>query len=143
MSGLLRCGKAGKASQGGSGYGGARMKSQQTENSIQRGIVTFLRLTLKDAKVFAIPNRAPRTASGLAFNGCPGLLPGVPDLEIVAPGGRCYFLEVKTSKGKTSSNQDAFLTWCALKAVPYAVVRNIDEVRVALRAWNLETREAA
>lgn len=120
-----------------------RAPARQSENSIQRGIVNYLRATLSRARVFAIPNRAPRTASGRAFNGCPGLLPGVPDLEIVAPGGRCYFLEVKTAKGKTSSNQEAFLSWCALQAVPYAVVRNIDEVRVAVRAWGLQTREAA
>jgi len=119
------------------------VKAVQSENIIQRGIVNFLRFTLKDAKVFAIPNRAPRTANGMAYNGCPGLLPGVPDLEIVAPGGRCYFLEVKTPKGKTSSNQEAFLSWCALQAVPYAIVHSVDETRIAIRAWNLQTREAA
>ena len=39
-----------------------------------------------------------------------GLMPGVSDLVIVS-NGRAYFLEVKTSKGKQTTDQKAFELW--------------------------------
>lgn len=117
-------------------------RPSQSENEIQRGIVAYLRATLINAQVFAVPNRAPRTRSGRASNATPGLLPGVPDLMIIVPGGRCYFIEVKTLKGTTSEHQDRFLSWCAISSVPYAIARSIDDARTAVAAWRLDSREA-
>lgn len=114
-----------------------------TENDIQKAIVAYLRAVLPSCKVFAIPNRAPRSKTGRALNATPGLMAGVPDLAIVAPAGRIHFLECKAPKGVLSGEQKAFRDWCIVTATPCAVVRSIDEVRVCLKAWNLETKEAA
>jgi hypothetical protein len=116
----------------------------RSENDIQRDIVTFLTAVLppKEARVFAIPNASRRTITSRAGNGVPGLTPGVPDLQIIAKGGRAYFLEVKSDVGRLSPVQSAFKAWCVAADVPHAVARSVDDVRELLGVWGVKTREA-
>lgn len=115
----------------------------QSENQIQANIVDYLRATLKDCIVFAIPNASRRTRGGKASNGVPGLLPGIPDLQILARWGDSYFIEVKTAKGPLRESQEVILSKFEDLSVPYAVCRSIDDARTAIKHWNLSSREVA
>ena len=114
-----------------------------SEASIQRDIVDYLHAVLpKDYRVAAIPNASRRSAQGRATNAVAGLSPGLFDLMIVGAGGRAWFIEVKTEKGRLSASQEAWRAWFVTSAVPHCVARSVDDVRAALTAWRIETREA-
>jgi VRR-NUC domain len=71
------------------------------------------------------------------------VVPGVPDLAIAAPSGRIYFIEVKAPGGSLSRAQrDGHDRLVGLRT-PAAIVRSIDEARLAFAVWRIETREAA
>ena len=114
----------------------------QSEANIQRSIVHYLRTVLPDCLTFAIPNGSQRTASGRPANAVAGLLPGVPDLCVLLPRGEVVFFEVKALKGRVSDNQLAI--HMAMHPLDHrvAVVRSIEEVRLALKAWNIRTKES-
>lgn len=120
-----------------------KRKRNYVEDRLQVSIVSRLRLVLKDSIVFAIPNGAHcGEREGKRLKDA-GLLAGVPDLAIVGRGGRVFFIEVKAPKGTLSDAQDALNSWFLANAVPYAVVRSIDDTMTAIGHWGLNTREAA
>jgi hypothetical protein len=112
------------------------------EDCIQRAIVGLLNIVLLDEfRVFACPNAARRTVGGRAANAVAGLRAGVPDLILVGQG-RCYFIEVKAEKGRLSPAQDEWRMWCSSAgAMPWALVRSVDDVKTALTVWNIPTRQ--
>ena len=114
---------------------------RRIEEQIQREIIAYLAAVTPRALVFACPNAAPRTYGGRASNGVPGLTKGAPDLIAVFPGGRVVFIECKTPKGRSSMDQIAFSGRCNALGQPYFVARSQDDVRHALAALNIETRE--
>jgi len=114
-----------------------------SEASIQRAIVDYLHLVLpRDCRVAAIPNAARRTRTGMASNAVAGLSPGLFDLMIVEAGGGVYMIEVKTAHGRLSHAQRKWQEWFITHSVPHCVARSIDDVRVALCAWRIQTKEA-
>lgn len=119
-----------------------RSAPQQSEGALQRSIVDFVRLVCPQLLVFAIPNASHRTIGGFAGNGVAGLYPGIHDLCLLAPLGRVYFVEVKVAGGVLSAVQSAVHIKMTTMGVPHCVARSIEDVRVALRNWNIETREA-
>ena len=114
------------------------------EADIQQAIVDYLNAVLLPAyRVFAVPNASRRTRSGKASNAVPGLRKGVPDL-IVLGRGKAFQIEVKRERGKLSDAQSEWGTWSVVTSgTPWACVKNIDEVRLALSQWMVPTREAA
>lgn len=116
--------------------------AKQSENAIQRDIVTHLQWVLpKSYRVIAIPNAARRTASGKASNGVPGLTKGYPDLQIVGPMGRVYTIEVKSEKGRLRKEQEEWRMWCTAHGIPWCLARSVDDVKTALMHWQVRTRE--
>ena len=114
------------------------------EEKIQREIVQYLRTVMtKDYRVIAVPNAARRTRGGRAGNAVPGLSKGFPDLLIVEAGGGAYAIEVKAPKGVISPEQNEWKQWFFLHSFPHCVARSVDDVKVALTHWKIETREAA
>ena len=114
----------------------------RSESAIQRDIVAYLRAVLPQThRVIAIPNGARRTANGFAANAVAGLTKGAPDLQIIGKG-RCYLIEVKRARGQLSQDQQCFKEWCATTGTPFAVCRSVQDVRIAIEHWGLETREA-
>ena len=114
-----------------------------SEDSIQNGIVDFLRIVLPpDHIVYANANAARRTAGGRAGNGVPGLMPGIPDLSVVCPGSRILYFEVKTAQGRLSEAQSHVLQRLRAADCLVAVVTSIDDVERALTTWNIPTRIA-
>jgi hypothetical protein len=64
-----------------------------------------------------------------------GVLPGVPDLILWAPGGMAHGLEIKSRTGRLSVAQKAFRANCDAYGRPYAVARSLDEAAAILAAW--------
>lgn len=125
-------------------YRNVMTESRKTlsEANIQRAIVEYLRAVLPHCITFAIPNGAQRTASGRPANAVAGLLPGIPDLCVMLPRGESIYFEVKSAKGRVSDNQLAIHMRMQPLDHRIAVVRSIDDVRLALKAWGVETKEA-
>lgn len=115
--------------------------AERRESAIQRDIVAYLRAVLMPThRVLAIPNGARRTENGYATNAVAGLTPGASDL-LIAGKGHCYFMEIKRARGRLSQDQQCFREWCITSNTPFAVCRSVDDARVALEHWGLETRE--
>lgn len=116
----------------------AQFKADISEHSIQSAIIQYLRAALPPSyKAIAIPNGGKRNRVTGAILKREGVLPGAPDIMLVRNGGTVAFLEVKTAKGRLSKHQIAFRDWCGANAVPYAVVRGVGDVQVALKDWGI------
>ncbi len=92
--------------------------------------------------IFAIPNGGLRTQAEAARLKWTGVLAGVPDLAIVAPGGRVCFIEVKQPRGVLSDDQRVIRDGLIALGSPPAICKSIDDARKALAAWGIETNEA-
>ncbi len=112
------------------------------EDRLQASVVDYIRVVAPDHIVFCIPNAARRGVVEATQLKRMGLLTGAPDLCLLGHGGRAYFLELKTDKGRLSSVQRDVRQRFIAMAVPHAVVRSISDVRGALAAWGINTREA-
>lgn len=114
-----------------------------SEHEVQKTIVAYARSVLVGAIIFAVPNAARRNPGGRAGNAVPGLLKGVPDLVVIASGGRALMIEVKSETGVLRPEQRALNEWFMRHNVPYVVARKIEDVRAAFAQFRFETREAA
>jgi hypothetical protein len=112
----------------------------QHEARIQREIVHFVRAVAPQCLIVAIPNGSQRTASGRPANAVAGLTAGVPDLAVIAPQGRIYWLEVKAEKGRVSDAQLAFHIELQGRNHDVAVVRSIEDVSNAFQIWGITMR---
>ncbi len=120
-------------------------KRQRNEDKLQCDVVAYLRLVLDLRRylVAAVRNEAKRSEREGALAKSMGLLPGIPDLVIIGPLCAAYWIELKTDAGKLSAEQEAVRLWMVGNGVPHAICRSVDQVRAALDAWNIPTREAA
>jgi len=114
---------------------------KQPEAQIQKAIVAYLRSVLPYSLVAAIPNGSQRTASGRPANAVAGMLSGMPDLMVLLPKGEVIFFEVKSKVGRVSEAQ--LSVHLAMRPLNHkvAIVRSIDDVRLALDAWDIQTKE--
>jgi hypothetical protein len=118
--------------------------TRRAEDALQEAIYSYLLTVLPTAAIWSTPNegkRSPATAAALKRR---GMLAGACDLNIVV-GGRYYGLEVKARRGNrrgvVSPLQWAFADMLELAGAPMAIVESIDDVRAALKAWKIPTRE--
>lgn len=117
--------------------------SSLSEDHVQASIVEWARLVLPHAIVCSVPLGGLRTKREAAKLVWTGALAGIPDLFIALPGGRVLWVEVKAAKGVLSPQQKAM--HAALSDLGHTVVvaRGVEDVRTALAALNIRTREAA
>jgi hypothetical protein len=115
------------------------------EQEAQIAIVAWIKAVSPSTMCFHVPNAAKRSPAERRALVAMGLLAGVPDLCLIAepPGPSLAFVEVKAAGGKLSPEQQSFRAWAEAAGIPYAVVQNIDETRVAFREWLVPTRESA
>lgn len=112
------------------------------ESQIQRAIVGYLNAVLPaQYRVYANANASRRTTTGRAANAVPGLRKGIPDLTIRGPGGVAYDLEIKAPRGRLTPEQSEWGSWVVSTGGCWACVHSVDEVRVALAHWCIDTRE--
>jgi hypothetical protein len=100
------------------------------EQRAQEAIMSYLRLALPDCLMWHTPNGEARTALA-------GVLPGVPDIIILHPTGRTYFIEVKAGKGAPRIFQRVFKNWSDTHGFPFGVVRDIDSAAALINRWGL------
>ncbi|MDX7953766.1 hypothetical protein P7D22_21615, partial [Lichenihabitans sp. Uapishka_5] len=67
----------------------------------------------------------------------PGPEAGAPDLMLLAPGGRCVFVQIKTQAAELTRPQKGFADLCRGCAVPLLVVRSLPEACAAFDRLNL------
>jgi hypothetical protein len=109
-------------------------------NSIHIPVVAELRRWIKpEWRFFHCPNgelRSPHVAAKLKAM---GVLPGMPDLVLMAPGlgiTNDYFLEFKLP-GKTLSDvQEDFRMWAVRRGSPYVVAYSQSDAFRAFTEWD-------
>jgi hypothetical protein len=118
------------------------MADRNAEARIQASIVEWVRTFAPGVLIFHIPNGGLRSKVEAARLKWCGVLAGVPDLAVIAPGGRAHFLEVKTATGRLSEAQREIFGVLGRLGAPFMTVTGIDDVRRAFAGWGIETREA-
>ena len=76
--------------------------------------------------------RTPATAARLKRL---GVRPGWPDLILLSPEGRPFFLELKRRGGKLSKDQRVFADWCAAHSVTFRWFDSFDDTLNQLKEW--------
>lgn len=104
-----------------------------TERQLHVSIVAALRLKFPKAIVAHVPNEGERTPAQLGALIKMGLVPGMPDLVCILPGGRVCWLEVKTDTGRLSAAQVEIHYRLVGLGHAVHVVRSIDDALGAVR----------
>ena len=115
-------------------------RRKSTEREIQSSIVKWARLVAPDARTIHVPMNQTTEIAGALMNAA-GAVKGVPDLIVIAPGGKTLFMEVKTPEGRLSPDQKKFAGDLQSMGHQYALVRSIDDARVAFARADIKTRE--
>ena len=112
-----------------------------TEDAIHRGILRYLRSVLPSGWiVMHVPNGGSRNPIEGAKMKALGVVAGWPDISIYGPLG-CFFMEVKSAKGRLSNCQHMILDKLKDAGFPVAVVRSLDDVRDFIAEHGLPSRE--
>ena len=103
-------------------------RNQASEHQLQKLVLNFLSVEAKpDIFYFAVPNAGLRSLPMGMRMKREGLRPGIADLCIMLPSGKCAWLEMKTAKGRQSLAQKGFQQICRRLGHRYAVARSLDE----------------
>lgn len=114
------------------------------EGPVHRAILAYLRTVLPDAVIHHSPNETDMAGADVARQKAAalGTRAGWPDIECIWHG-RFLAFEVKAPGGRVTPQQRATGVAIAEAGGHYAVVRSIDDARLALAAWGIATREAS
>lgn len=106
-----------------------------TEAALKRSVISALHLALRGrGKVLRHNAGLTVIGEGATRRVITGVEAGTPDLQVLLPGGRSVWLELKTAKGRLSRAQ---LSWHAeVSALGHTVVV-VRDVSSALRACGL------
>jgi hypothetical protein len=113
------------------------MKRRGTpEADLQRSVVTALKFALPKTAIIhhcanEVTEPGPRGAKRQAILVGMGVHPGFADLMVLSDG-RVLFLELKSLKGKLSSEQEAFRDGVLAQGHGWALVRTLDDAMGAL-----------
>jgi hypothetical protein len=120
-----------------------RENDRNAEARRQAAIVEYVRTVAPQIRIFHVPNGGLRTKAEAARLKWIGVLPGVLDLVLLLPWGRCACWETKTPHGRLSADQQDMIAWLTANDHQWAVVLSIDDARLALERLGVKTREAA
>ena len=113
------------------------------EHDLQVWIVNFLRF--HHFYCFAIPNGGRRDAKTGKKLKDEGVLAGVADLQILLPGGKSIFVELKTPWGYQSTAQKAFENEIKLRGFEYKIWRSDKDAKdfvQSFKDYNVQTKGA-
>jgi hypothetical protein len=117
-------------------------KKAGDEHAIQVSIIQFLDRTLPSfVRAVAVSNK-PRSRIQGYLEKQRGARTGFPDIIILREGGISGLIEVKKEGGRLSQEQIEWRDWCGGNAIPYAVVRSVEDVQQTLKEWCILTGEA-
>ena len=101
-----------------------------TESTIQKAVAEYLEFLVLQGKILnfsSIPNLNYSQSWGMKMkNKKEGLRAGLPDLFVLHPKG-CFFLELKTLKGRLTEVQKAWLEKFKQANVPAYVAHGYEE----------------
>lgn len=120
-----------------------RVRDGNAEARIQASIVEWIRTVAPDCIVAAIPNGGLRSKSEAARMKRTGTLAGMPDLAILAPVGRAFFIECKSKIGRLEIVQETVIYRLSSLGFETAICRSIDDAKAAFHVWKIKTRESA
>lgn len=83
------------------------------------------------------PSAAPDRRPAPGHRAVPRFVRGVPDLLLLAPGGRSACLSIRAQADRPTADQLAFQDLCRQRGIPFAAVRSGPEARAALRRFGL------
>jgi len=110
-------------------------KGLLSEHRLQVMVMQHLGLhAVKEAYWLAVPNAARRSMGLAARMKKEGMRAGVADICIMLGDGRVVWLELKTAKGKQTSDQLEFQKVCEALGHPYLLAHSLDEAMNGLRA---------
>jgi hypothetical protein len=99
-------------------------------------------LSAADPQVLALrPSSRPDRAPAPGHRAAPTFVAGVPDLLLLLPAGRSACLKIRTQAERLSRDETAFRDLCRQRGIPFAVVRSVEEAKVALRGFGLSVKE--
>jgi len=106
-----------------------KKKRNNLEFQLQCQCVEWFRMQYPKKTIFAIPNGGKRNVIEAVNFKRMGVLKGVPDLFIPHPkkGYNGYFIELKTSKGKTSKEQDLLIGGLRLNSYAVDVINSFED----------------
>lgn len=109
-----------------------------SEAEFHKSVLQYLHYVLpSDIVVQHTMNEGKRALRSLGKLKANGLVPGWPDLTLIA-NGRAYFLELKAPKGYLSAVQKNCHARLLRAGSPVATVRNLDELSNALKEWGIQ-----
>lgn len=109
-----------------------------SENDVEKAITDYLRWALpRDAVAFHVPLGGFKlTPFEIGRLKRAGYVAGVPD-RCILWGGKAYFLECKGPRGVVSDAQRKMMARILSAGSQAIVVRSVDDVAAALRAWGI------
>ena len=112
-----------------------RVAVQPKEWQIHSYVADLLAVRAKNRVLwFHVPNEGQRAPKTGAFLKRLGMLPGVSDFVIVIEG-LAYFLEIKTTTGRRSSQQIVFAQSAREAGAGYAVANTPEAAELVLDGW--------
>lgn len=115
---------------------GQTVRVQASEFELHCAIADTIRVSLNKGWLwFHVPNGGWRTKVEAAKFTRMGVKPGVPDLILIAPDGRHYYLEIKTKYGRLTHDQIMFGAELDGRGLHWQVAWNYKEAIDILRRW--------
>jgi hypothetical protein len=99
------------------------------ETRLHSAAVRYLRTVCPDCLTWHVANGGKRSPETARLMKSLGVLPGVFDLVLLAPGPRTFFLEAKAEQGKLSEDQQWFKGELIKMGFSYVVFRSLDDIR--------------
>lgn len=110
---------------------------EPSETQIHIAVIEHLRLRArKDAIWWHTPSEGKRTKSEASRLKAMGFVAGIPDIVLIA-AGRVYGLELKSSKGRVSTEQKAMLEAFEKVGAISAVAYGLDGALKTLISWGI------
>lgn len=111
---------------------------QPSEHKIQVALMDYLAIAgRRDLHWFAIPNGGHRHIRQASKLKAEGVRRGTPDLCFMLPEGRVGWLEMKTTKGRLSSEQKSFCAIAQQLGHLWAMATSVDDAIRVLTEWQV------
>lgn len=118
-----------------------KKRTNRPEEVLHRHVVQYLSVVLTEETAwFHVPNGGGRSKAEAGILKAMGVKAGVADLILVYCGQH-FELELKPPGRYASPNQKEWQAVIEAAGGRYGIARSIEDVREALRAWGIPTRE--
>jgi hypothetical protein len=104
--------------------------------------VRYLRTVAPDCITIHVANGEYRSDATAGRLKAMGVVPGIFDLLILAPDGRCFFAEAKSAKGKLSPWQEWFRGELIRRGIPYVIFKSLDDLELFIDQHSIPNRIA-